>query len=263
MINRFSIWFLCAGTLVISTAQDVGRFAFEYPFVEIFYDVNEEKEVTLTFDVPRRILDAHRVGKLVSGHHELGPYPLRKKEGSTYTIDFENSGITSGDWDQSVETFSRNTGILPFDSPYYPGDLTTLTYVSGDSFSVNFHREELLFLRLERRLTEYIYKEPVSPHMRISYKIYENGMGGVLVKCKRRSTSRFPHMLSPRDRGLPHLSYAVESAGQGTLDQFLYQVRYVCRHKHVSPNDFSRVVFATERTIYVEFERGRLALTKV
>ncbi|KAF4654348.1 hypothetical protein FOZ61_008326 [Perkinsus olseni] len=263
MMNFVSTWLLFAQALVISTAQDIGRFAYEESFFNMYYDVNEDKEVKLTVEVPR---PRHGRGDIPpSVDQAFGPYPLRKEEGFTYTIDFKKSGISRDDWDQSIETFLRDNGVLEHDDPFNPGDLATLTYTSGDEFFVNLGDEELLFLRVGRDLVpgEYVYKEPVSPRMRISYKIFDNGTGGVLVKCRRRSTSRFAHMLHRRDRGLQYLHHAVESAGRGTLDQFRDQVRYVCPGKRVLFDDFSRVVAATDRTIYVEVEGGRLALTKV
>ncbi|KAF4684995.1 hypothetical protein FOZ63_005573 [Perkinsus olseni] len=263
MMNFVPTWLLFAQALVISTAQDVGRFSYEESLFNMYYDVNENKEVTLTVEVPR---PRHGRGDIPkSAHQAFGPYPLRKEEDFIYTIDFEHSGITSDDRDQSIETFLRNNGVLGPEDLFYPGDLDTLTYTSGDAFSVDLRGEPVRFFRVGRDLSpgEYVYKEPVSPHMRISYKIYRHGTAGLKVGCKRRSTSRFHHKLSRRDRGLQYLHYAVEPVGRGTLKQFLGQVRYACPWKSQGPDDFSRVVAATEKTIYVEFEGGRLALTKV
>ncbi|KAF4683542.1 hypothetical protein FOZ63_029685 [Perkinsus olseni] len=268
MMNFVPTWLLLAQVLVISTAQDVGTFLHETPLFKMFYAVNEEHEATLTVVVPSVLVT--RGDKTFEAYFNRGPNPLRKVEDFTYTVDFDSSESASDDWHEALETFLVNTGVLESDETYSPDDtqprpLTTLTYTSGDEFSVNFRGEEILFLRLGRNLVpgEYVYKESVAPYLRISYTIRVDRVGGVLVECKRRSTSRFGHMLVRRDRGLQYIYHVVESAGRGTLDQFLDQVKYVCPGKRVLPDDFSRVVVATEKTIYVEFEGGRLALTKV
>ncbi|KAF4721498.1 hypothetical protein FOZ62_013964, partial [Perkinsus olseni] len=103
-------------------------FSYEESLFNMYYDVNENKEVTLTVEA-------------------FGPYPLRKEEGFTYTIDFEHSRITSHDWDQSIETFLQNNGVLDPQDPFYPGDLATLTYTFGDTFSVDLRGEPVRFFR--------------------------------------------------------------------------------------------------------------------
>ncbi|KAF4689350.1 hypothetical protein FOZ63_008145 [Perkinsus olseni] len=237
MMNSVPTWLLFASALVISTAQDVGTFLHVTPLFKMFYAVNEEHEATLTVVVPSVLVT--RGDRTFEAYFNRGPNPLRKVEDFTYTVDFESSESGSDDWHEALETFLVNTGVLESDEIYSPDDtqprpLTTLNYTGGDEFSVNFRGEEILFLRLGRNLVpgEYVYKE----------------VGGVLVECKRRSTSRFGHMLYRRNRGLQYTYHVVESAGRG---------------KRVLPDDFSRVVVASNKTIYVEFEGGRLALTKV
>ncbi|KAF4753576.1 hypothetical protein FOZ63_017550 [Perkinsus olseni] len=271
MVNFFPTWLLFASALVISTAQDVGRFAYEDSLLNMHYDINENHEVTLTVEVRApRLVRGGRGDVPAAGHRNLGPYPLRKVEDFIYTIDFENSGITSDDWHESVENFLRSVGVLDLEDPFdherdQPPPLATLHYTSGDDFFVNLGEEELLCMRVGRELLpgEYVYKETVAPFMRISYKFYENGVGGIRVRCRRRSTTRFPHKLSRRDRGFQYLHHAVEPVGHGTLAQFLKQVKDACRGKHPELGDFSRVVVATAKTIYVASGGGRLALTKV
>ncbi|KAF4750450.1 hypothetical protein FOZ63_012593, partial [Perkinsus olseni] len=127
-----------------------------------------------------------------------------------------------------VEDFLRYTGVLKPEETY--GDLATLTYVSGDVFHVNFGDDEIIFQRVGGRLLpgEYKYKEPRFPRMRINYKIKENGKAGV------------------------QYLYHVEPLGSRTMQQFLEEVKQVCPDKRVLPGDFSKVVVATEKTIYVE-----------
>ncbi|KAF4682274.1 hypothetical protein FOZ63_002666 [Perkinsus olseni] len=262
-MNFVSAWLLSAQVLTICTAPDVGRFRYQGPFFSLYYDVDEDKKVTHRVEVPKPKYDTRDIP--TGQHYVRGPYALRKVTNFTYTIDFEASGITSAYWQQSVENFLRSTGVLESDETYYPGDLATLHYTGGDELFVNLGGEEIHLMRVGRRLVpgEYVYKESVPPYISISYKIYAGGLGGVMVESELRATSRFAHKLSRRESGLQYSYYAVESAGQGSLKQFLDQVRYVWPGKRVFPDDFSRVVVATENTIYVEVEGGRLALTKV
>ncbi|KAF4662568.1 hypothetical protein FOZ61_002355 [Perkinsus olseni] len=263
MMNSVSAWLLLAQVLVISTAQDVGRFAYKGSYFKMYYDVNEKKEVTLTVEVikPLYVIDAIP-GVAV---RSFGSYPLRKDEGFTYTIDFENSGITSADWHQSIYGFIVET-VLFVPDRFYPADLTTLTYLTGDAFSVDLRGEHARFLRVGGDLSpgEYVYEEPVSPHMRMIYKIYRDGTAGLQVECKRIRTARFPHKLAGRETGFLYRRHVVEPVWEGpSWEGFLNQVRQVCPWKHQKPGDFEEVVVATEKTIYVAFEGVRLPLTKV
>ncbi|KAF4684997.1 hypothetical protein FOZ63_005575 [Perkinsus olseni] len=268
MMNFVSTWLLFAQALVISTAQDVGRFAYEESFSNMYYDVNENKEVTLTIDVPEA---RQRRGDIPKGaHRAFGPYPLRKEEGFTYTIDFEKSGITSDDWYESLDIFLSNSGVIKPGEPFdhegdQPPPLATLHYSSGDGFSVNMGAREIYCSRVGRDLLpgKYVYKDPFRPRVKIIYKIRNNGVVRLWVRCEKRTPSRFRFILSLSDHGVPPLHYHVQSAGRSSLNDVLNQVRRVCPSKHLSSDDFSKVVFATEKTIYIEFEGNRLPLTKV
>ncbi|KAF4650785.1 hypothetical protein FOZ61_011023 [Perkinsus olseni] len=234
----------------------------------MYYDVNENKEVTLTIDVPET---RQRRGDIPRGaHRAFGPYPLRKEEGLTYTIDFEKSGIASDDWYESLEIFLSNSGVIkpgePFDHERdQPPPLATLHYTSGDGFSVDMGAREIYCSRVGRDVLpgKYVYKDPVRPRVKIIYKIRNNGVVSLRVRCEKRTTPRFRFILSRSDRGVPPLHYHVQSAGRSSLNDALDQVRRVCPGRHVSPDDFLQVVFATEKTIYMKFEGNRLALTKV
>ncbi|KAF4726111.1 hypothetical protein FOZ62_018674, partial [Perkinsus olseni] len=117
-----------------------------------------------------------------------GPYPLRKEEGFTYTIDFENSGKTSDDWHDEPEVFLRDTGILEHNETYSDDDqspLTTFTYASGDDISTHFASQNITFLRVGRDLVagKYVYEELVAPYLTLTYEIFARAVAGVKVKC--------------------------------------------------------------------------------
>ncbi|KAF4744942.1 hypothetical protein FOZ63_011049 [Perkinsus olseni] len=144
-------------------------------------------------------------------------------------------------------------------------DLTQLQFKFGDSFVTNFRGEEILFVRIGHDLTpgNFVYKEPVAPHLEINLSIASNGLVGMRVKYKNHATARFPFKLSRNGHSLPYVWYDVESAGRGTLDQFSRRVRRVCPTKRLITGDLSQVLFATDKTISVPFEGHRVDLTKV
>ncbi|KAF4654349.1 hypothetical protein FOZ61_008327 [Perkinsus olseni] len=156
MVNSVPTWLLFASALVISKAQDAGRFA---------HDSGGRG------DVP------------AAGHRNLGPYPLRKVENFIYTIDFENSGITSDDWHDSVENFLRSVGVLDLEEPFdherdQPPPLATLHYTSGDDFFVNLGEEELLCMRAQRLILIPVVKDVKTGAAMVVYReggeVYSN-----------------------------------------------------------------------------------------
>ncbi|KAF4687655.1 hypothetical protein FOZ60_003624 [Perkinsus olseni] len=263
MMNSIATWLLFAVALITSSGQDVGRFAYNESLFSMHYDVNENREVSLTVVVPNP--RSGRGDITPSAGLTLGPYPLRTVEGFSYTVVFGNREEADDGLHTRLETFLRYSGVLEPGDTFISGDLTTLNYTSADSFVVNLRGQHVLFIREGRNLSpgKYDYKETVFPHLGISYNIYDNGLAGVQVECEGRSTARFHHKLSRRNVGVQYLHYAVEPAGQGTLEQFLYQVRYVCPWIYLRPSDFSKVVVATEKTIYVVIGGGARALTKL
>ncbi|EER07805.1 hypothetical protein Pmar_PMAR022012 [Perkinsus marinus ATCC 50983] len=108
---------------------------------------------------------------------------------------------------------------------------------------------------------EYVFKQKAAPYLEVSYRIRSDEYGDMRVKCKERRTSRLSFKLSRRTKGLLYDHYAVEPAGAGTLYQFLHQVRNVCPTIRLDADDLSKVVFATEKTIFVSLGRARLALS--
>ncbi|KAF4689836.1 hypothetical protein FOZ60_001108 [Perkinsus olseni] len=262
--------------VIVATAQDVGKFVHETEDYRITYGVDENHEATFTFWVPPTPGTWSPDGRSFSfsvirpspEEFTHGPYPLSKTDRFTYAIDFEGPRASAHDWYKSIERLLLKNYVIDNDPtvPYggiQSGDLTILTYTSGDSFSTSFRNEDIKFMRVGGSLTpgEYVFKEKAAPYLEVSYRIRSDGYGDMRVKCKRRRTSRLSFKLSRRTKGLQYDHYAVEPAGAGTLYQFLHQVRAVCPTIRLDADDLSKVVFATEKTIFVALGKARLALT--
>ncbi|KAF4651644.1 hypothetical protein FOZ61_010316 [Perkinsus olseni] len=274
---NFSLKLVITQALVIvTTAQDVGKFVHETADYRITYDVDENHEATFTFWVPSPpgrwspdgTSNSSSVVRQPPEEFTHGAYPLSKTDTFTYAIDFDGSRASAHAWYKSIERLLLRNNVIDYDdSELYggiqSGDLTVLTYTSGDSFSTSFRDEEIRFMRVGGSLTpgEYVFKEKAAPYLEVDYRIRSNGYGDMMVKCKRRRTSRLSFKLSHRTKGLQYDHYAVEPASGGTLYQFLHQVRAVCPTIRLDTDDLSKVIFATERTIFVILGRARLALT--
>ncbi|KAF4658242.1 hypothetical protein FOL46_007054, partial [Perkinsus olseni] len=142
--------------ILITTAQDVGKFVYEGPLFSMTYDVNEDQEVTFTVHVPEPPL---RRGDIPVGVYlSLGPYPLRSATGFTYSLDFDEAGTDALHWRVELDRFLRNTGLMDHDEVYpsdpsQDWDLTVLTYQSGDSISTNFQNAKIEFKRVAAGVT--------------------------------------------------------------------------------------------------------------
>ncbi|KAF4711103.1 hypothetical protein FOZ63_026086 [Perkinsus olseni] len=100
------------------------------------------------------------------------------------------------------------------------GDMTTLTYTSGDTFTTSFRGEKIEFMREANNFAagSFEYVEPVAPHLKLSYWILWAGSVGIEVTCNGRSTGRRHFKLVRRDQGVHYVRYDVEPVGRGTLD---------------------------------------------
>ncbi|KAF4689817.1 hypothetical protein FOZ60_001089 [Perkinsus olseni] len=271
-----STWLIATQALHIAAAQSVGRYAHETRDYRITYDVNEEHQVYFTFWVPpppgKWSPDGSTFIAPLGPGKEFAPgqYSLSEMGNHTYAIDFDGTRKSTHDWYKAIEHLLLRNKIIDYDPNVWyggiqAGDLTVLTYTSGDSISTTFRNEDIDFMRVGGELTpgEYVFKDDEAPHFEISYAIRLDGIVGIQVACGGPPTTRFPFKLVRRDEGLPYVRYVLESAGIGTLEDLRQQVRYVCRGQKLGPSDGSYVVFATEKTIYVELGGVRFGLTKV
>ncbi|KAF4728463.1 hypothetical protein FOZ62_022854 [Perkinsus olseni] len=214
--------------------------------------------------------------------HEVipdGVFPLTEVADNVYSIGFPPDVLRK--WYTNIADSLYTAGHVDSKDGFppagiQPGDLVTITQTSGDTYTTNFRGETIEFLR-RSDVIEYLkpglfeYEEPVAPHLKLSvyvrydgeYRFQHQGSVGILIACDGRPTSRFHFKLVPDENDKPYQRYNVESAGRGTFDQFRRIVKRVCPTKQLKPVDFTNVVIASDRTIYVPFEGGRMALTRV
>ncbi|KAF4670967.1 hypothetical protein FOL46_000533 [Perkinsus olseni] len=265
MMNFVSTWLIPAQLLVATTAQDVGRFVHVTGVHKMTFDVNEEGEAELLlmsrFPPPPGSPKGKQLRILAN---RFGPYSLLKVGDSTHTYDLANRSRT---FYLTIAAHLREADAARAHEPLagiQTGDLTTLTYTSGDSFTTEFRNETIKFMRVAHSFTPGVfeYAESAAPYLKLTYLIRADGIVGIQASCNRRRTSQVPFKLSRRDKGVQYLHYDLESAGRGTVDQLLYMVNIVCPRTYLLHDDLSRVVFATSDTIYVALGGSRLALTR-
>ncbi|KAF4723531.1 hypothetical protein FOZ63_004783 [Perkinsus olseni] len=271
-MNFISTWLIYAQLLVITTTQDVGKFVHREAFFNITYDVNEEGQIMISFTSMAPPPPGSPAGTPPDfqgnyfGYYSLSRVrgPLTLDRGHTYAV---GPDADVGSWYGSFAHQLRRADAERAHEPLagiQTGDLTTLTYTSGDSFTTEFRNETIEFMRVAHSFTPGVfgYAESVAPYFKLTYLIRADGIVGIQASCNRRRTSQVPFHLSRRDKGRPYLYYELESAGRGTLDQLLDMVNIVCPRTYLLHDDLSQVVFATSNTIYVTLGGARMILTR-
>ncbi|KAF4720335.1 hypothetical protein FOZ62_027989 [Perkinsus olseni] len=266
-MNFVSPWLIPAQLLVITTAQDVGRFVHRGGVYNITFDVNEEGETTIGSS-------AWAPAEPGSGSPHLlpprwlwassGPYSLERIGDNIYHVDFGRSARTCYG---NIAWQLKEAGVAKADEPLagiQDGDLATLHYTTGDSFTTNFRNEEIEFVRVAHSLTPGVfeYAEPEAPHLKLRYQVRSDGVVGISAECDGVTTPRLLFKLAPRDQGMQYTYYAVEPLGLGTLSHIRSKMKSACPNKNWKDSDLSQVVFATDKTMYVAVGRSSLALIK-
>ncbi|KAF4683462.1 hypothetical protein FOZ60_009051 [Perkinsus olseni] len=263
MMNFVSTWLIPAQLLVITTAQDVGRFVHRGGVYNITYDVNEEGQIFFGFTSTAPPLPGSPAGtppRYLGNYYGL--YPLSKVGDNTYAVG-PRADVAS--WYGAITDQLQQLGVAKAHEPLagiQSGDLTTLTYTSGDTFTSNFRNETIEFKRIPYGLIagEFEYSEAEAPHLKLHYRIRSNGAVGIQASCDGGSiTPRFLFKLTRRDIGMP---YSVRSLGMTSLYPLIRMVRSDCPTAGVKYTDLSNVVFATQNTIYVRVGGVIRALTR-
>ncbi|KAF4711889.1 hypothetical protein FOZ63_030082 [Perkinsus olseni] len=245
--------------------MDVGRFVHRSGFFNITYDVNEKGQIMIGFTSIGPPPPGSPAGTPPDFQGNFfGYYSLSRVSGHTYAV---GSDADVRSWYGSFAHQLRRADAARAHETLagiQTGDLTTLTYTSGDTFTTEFRDETIEFMRVAESFTPGVfeYAESVAPYFKLTYLIRDDGIVGIQASCNRRRTSQMPFRLSRRDKGRPYLYYELESAGRGTLDQLLYMVNIVCPRTYLLHDDLSHVVFATSDTIYVTLGGVRLSLTR-
>ncbi|KAF4649578.1 hypothetical protein FOZ61_001175 [Perkinsus olseni] len=249
MVHFVPTWFIGTLALVITSAQDVGGFfhyhpnPFPVPLPEDFHfyaTVHEDKTVSgLSFNAYTRRGPGSRARTPNNYNPVLlaGRFPLTKMADHVYSVGMP--APVSRQWYKDIAESLYLAGHVDSedgDPPagIQPGDLLTFRYTSGDTITTTFRGETLELMRRANYL---------SP-----------GLG---------STRRFLFGLALARTSKPYRFYDVESAGRTTLDELRRRVRSISPSKRLKGGDFRNVVFASGVTIYVPFEGGRRALTRV
>ncbi|KAF4692126.1 hypothetical protein FOZ60_014079 [Perkinsus olseni] len=267
MISPVSTLLIAAHALVtISTAQAVGKFVHEASYFTATYDVNEERQAMLTIVLKNWQINGQVVKFPGPNKFTSRFFPLRELGKSTYTVDSRKGGHTgdSNGLDESIRDVLVISGAT-VGYPLGPQDFTTIVYSSADTFTTTFGTEVLTFTREAYDLVpgDFVYKDPVAPHLEMKYHIRPDGLVGIQIECGKHRTIHEPFKLTPRYyTDSRRVRYAVEPVSRVTLDKFLRKARRVCPSKFSTPTALSQVVFATEKTIFVPFEGSTLALTK-
>ncbi|KAF4678956.1 hypothetical protein FOZ63_004001 [Perkinsus olseni] len=285
MVHFILAWFIATLALVITSAQDVGWFVhyhpnpFPGPLEEDFHfyaTVHEDKTVSgLSFNAYSRRGHGSRARTPNNYNPVLlaGRFPLTKIADHVYSVGM--SAPVRRQWYRDIAESLYLAGHVDSkggDPPagIQPGDLVTFRYTSGDTITTTFRGETLELMRRAQYQSPglYEYTEPVAPHLKLSFLVRSgenryNGTVGIKVACDRGSTRRFLFGLALARAKKPYDFYDVKSAGKTTLDELRRRVRSICPSKRLKGVDFRNVVFASGVTIYVPFEGGRMALTRV
>ncbi|KAF4724240.1 hypothetical protein FOZ62_026374 [Perkinsus olseni] len=284
MMNFVAPWLIVTGGVLVTATPEVGTFGYKNDAYSITVGVDDKYRVGVSFGAFDRCTPDSPKGpppfcgedtsftpwtpegvRPFSHAFTTFWFSLMEVTNITYTIN-----LPVRHWYKDVGTCLALAGQVMPDDRYPPagieaGDMTTLTYTSGDTFTTSFRGEKIEFMREAHNFAagSFEYVEPVAPHLKLSYWILRYDSVGIEVTCNGRSTGRRHFKLVRRDKGVRYVRYDVEPVGRGTLDDLKRMVRSVCPTKSWQHVDLSYVVFATENTIYVAVEGGRIALTRV
>ncbi|KAF4681717.1 hypothetical protein FOZ60_011682 [Perkinsus olseni] len=216
MINFIAIFLCPALPMVINAAPVVGWFVHKGKDYDMQFIVNEDQTAEnfaftgyFTRGPPRTTLDNFAYPDLD------GALPVTEVKDNVFSIGFSSDALhqwytkiagilyTTGHADSSSLWTSPPAGIQP-------GDLVTITQVSGDACTTSFRGKTIEFMRRSGTL-EYLrsglyeFEEPVAPRLKLSvYVRRDRGRRsqarvsvGILVACDGRPTSRFLFKLVP------------------------------------------------------------------
>ncbi|KAF4728462.1 hypothetical protein FOZ62_022853 [Perkinsus olseni] len=271
MINFIPSWLFVTLPTVIHAAPVVGWFIHYAKDYHMYFtvDLNQTAFVhTIYFNaytrrgpgITPRTRDLHHPTHIndFDGGIDLG-FPLTKVTDNVSSIGFPPDVLR--EWYARIANSLYLAGHVDSKDGFppagiQPGDLVTITQTSGDTYTTNFRGETIKFMRRSgdlKYLTSgfFEYEEPVAPHLKLS------------VYVRYDKTRRGVDLGLVEDTKKPYQRYNVEPAGRGTFDQFIQMVRYVCPTKRLQPVDLTNIVIGRPYTIYVPFEGGRMALTRV
>ncbi|KAF4674238.1 hypothetical protein FOL47_009518 [Perkinsus chesapeaki] len=238
---------MIAAHMVPVVMADPGRYVYTEKNAEyrLTIDVSKDMTVAIVFDTPN---------KHVTGGH----LPIRRQAGDTYGIDFNGTMEGVHYWYSGIQS------VYP-DIEFQDGDLTTLTYVTGDSVSVTFGGKKLELVRqaFNWQVGEFVYTEDdfPSPFHHISYTVHENGQVDIHFLCFDVLSSTVSFTLADSKRPTYYKTYDLVPAVN--VAKLKANVRMICSGGAFNPNDLNQVVFADTSTIFVVIHGTRYTLNRV
>ncbi|KAF4727678.1 hypothetical protein FOZ63_018857 [Perkinsus olseni] len=232
--------------LMCVTAQDVGRFEFSSNEFYMAFSVYEDHRVEVTI---------HSVdGKQAFAD---GLYPLLKRPGHTYEVDFRNTYEGVNYWYQAIDL------LFPGEE-FRKGDLVFLSYQTADSLSVNFRDREVLLTRVGLSINPglYIYRSPDALGLKVVYDVYADGGVRMQVWCDG-GPHHYELFRFNRADG-PYVHYVVDPTEQAALDKYLDDVKKSCPALNLKKGrDLASMTFATDVTVVIPAEGAVQLLEKL
>ncbi|KAF4688018.1 hypothetical protein FOZ60_003241 [Perkinsus olseni] len=164
MRNPDLLWLLVAQALVITVAQDAGKFVHENRDFTMTYYVYEDHKVDFAFTLSGEPETSPPHSRFVTYAFSPGafyvtwPFPLAEEASSVYTLHDDHSHLSFDDWYNTIKFLLANAGLVEPENlnplaEIQPGDLATLTYYGKNSITTSFRERELRFLRVTPTLT--------------------------------------------------------------------------------------------------------------
>ncbi|EER07804.1 hypothetical protein Pmar_PMAR022011 [Perkinsus marinus ATCC 50983] len=259
MRNPALPWLLVAQALVITVAQDAGKYVYE------------NRDFTMTYYVP-------------GACYVAWPFPLAEKASSVYILQDEHS-MGFDDWYNRIKFLLAHAHLVePEDlnplAEIQPGDLVTLTYHGKNSITTSFRKRELRFMRVMSTLPpgKYVYKGPlfsmtydVNMDHEVAFSIYvpkpPHHRGDI---PKPASISLGPYFLRSATGFTYYLDFGKPGPGGNhwrvELDRFLRNTGLMESDK-VYPSDPSQewdlTVLTSTSTITTNFQKKRIEFKRV
>ncbi|KAF4716579.1 hypothetical protein FOZ62_010414 [Perkinsus olseni] len=257
----------------MTSAQEIGEYIHEAEDFTMTYRVNEDYKAVFEFSARPR-LGSSPDG--TSTTFSMQVFPLGYMKSSTYYHhvgwDIRLPSLT--DLHTAIGRCLRAAGVIGSDSTSPPADIqkSDLRYLfrtPDDFLLTRFLNKEILFMRVTRNWSpgKFVYRSPTRPKVKLVYKVRDDGDVMIRVKCGKGGTRRFRFKLSRRlGAQRTFKSYDVEQVkgrkSRHSWENLLMAVKRVCPGISLVADDLYKVVFATDRTIYVPFRGTRVALTR-
>ncbi|KAF4686028.1 hypothetical protein FOZ63_031090, partial [Perkinsus olseni] len=235
MVHFVPTWLIAIQALFMTRAQEVGEYVHEAEDFKMTSRVNEDHQVVFSFSArPKPGFTPDRASIAFS----MQTVPLSHIKGSTYSYNVGGANPPSSltDLYTAIGRCFRTAGLDGSGSSFPPagiqyGDLAFPIYRNDNSLTTYFRNKEILFMRVTRSWSpgKFVYRSPARPKVKLVYKEWSPSLP-------------FQAVWTP---------WGAEDLQLGKL---LTAVKRVCPGISLGADDLKKVVFVTDRTIYVRFE---------